>query len=494
MNDATRRKRWSTSKLAVAGAWLLLAAGCGHRAAQPPSLDLDLPPGWTAAQAGEPQQPLPEDTPWPGFDLGDPALAAVIGEALAHNHDLAAAAARVEQAAARARIAGAALAPQLSAGLDGGRSKRNFIGFPIPGSDGGVLSSTSSTVGVALNVSWEADLWGRLAAGRVASRSDFEAARSDFEAARSSLAAQTAKAWLAAVEAQRQLELAARAFDSRSSTAAKVRRRYEAGLRPSLDLRLAQADRAVSAAGVAAREAQLDAAVRQLELLLGRYPSARLELPRELPALAGPVPVGLPAQLLTRRPDLAASERRLAAAGARVDEARAALYPQLRLTGSAGTSSDQVGDLLDGDFSVWNVAGSLLQPLFQGGRLRAGVDLAAAGADEALASYAAGVLRALGEVETTLAAERLLAAQETALAAAVEQSEAAQRLAEQRYETGLGEYLTVLESQRRALDAASRSWDVRRQRLAARIDLYLALGGDLGPDAPQPGDETVEAR
>ena len=243
-----------------------------------------------------------------------------------------------------------------------------------------------------------------------------------------------------------------------------------------------------------ARRLDLDTALRQLEILLGRYPAAQLVLPAGLPELDGPVAAGLPSEVLTRRPDLAAAERRVAAAGARVAEARAALYPQLRLTGSAGTSSDQVADLLDGDFSVWSFAGSLLQPLFQGGRLRAGVDLAAAGADEALAAYASAVLRALGEVETALAAEKGLAEQETALAAAALQAEAARRLAEERYETGLGEYLVVLESQRGALDTASRRLEVQRRRLVARVDLYLALGGDLPPAESGSGDPTPETR
>ncbi|MCB1057555.1 MAG: TolC family protein [Acidobacteria bacterium] len=469
----------------------LLLAGCAHQAPPPPDLEIPLPAHWTAPPAADSALTA---TVAPGFDLGNADLADVVAEALEHNHDLVAAAARLEQAAARARIAGGARVPQVSAGLDAARGKRNFIGLPIPGTDGSVLSSTSTTLGVSLNVSWEVDLWGRLAAGRSAAAADLEAARSDLEAARRSLAAQTAKSWIAAVAARRQLELAQTTLASRDETLGKIRRRYEVGLRSSLDLRLAEADRAGAAAAAVARRLDLDTALRQLEILLGRYPAAQLVLPAGLPELDGPVAAGLPSEVLTRRPDLAAAERRVAAAGARVAEARAALYPQLRLTGSAGTSSDQVADLLDGDFSVWSFAGSLLQPLFQGGRLRAGVDLAAAGADEALAAYASAVLRALGEVETALAAEKGLAEQETALAAAALQAEAARRLAEERYETGLGEYLVVLESQRGAVDTASRRLEVQRQRLVARIDLYLALGGDLPPAESGSGDPTPETR
>ncbi|MDY7092292.1 MAG: efflux transporter outer membrane subunit [Acidobacteriota bacterium] len=462
---------------------------CGHSTAVSPEVGVEVPERWTAEAAISEAAPgdlsLPalaaSDLPEVGFDLGEPALAAVIEEALEGNRDLAAAAARLDQAAARARIAGADLWPQASAGFDANRSKRNFIGFPIPGSGGDeVLSSTSTTFGVALNVSWEPDLWGRVRAGRDAANADLAAAQADFVGARRSLAAQTAKAWLAAVEAAQQRSLAQVTLENREDSTAKVRRRYEAGLRSPLDLRLAQASDEGARASLAARRAQLDAALRQLEVLLGRYPAARLELAGELPRAAA-VPAGLPSELVTRRPDVQAAERRLVAAGARVAEARASLYPRITLTGSTGTSSEQLENLLDGDFSVWSLAGSILQPLFQGGRLRAGVDLARATEAEGVAAYAGTVLRAFAEVETNLAATELLRLQEEALEGAVEQAVAAERLAQERYGSGLADYLTVLESQRQALDSQSQLLSVRRQRLAAQIDLYLALGGDLEP-------------
>lgn len=450
-----------------------------------PAPSAPAPAAWTAGSSTE----APAASP--GFDLGDPALAVLIDEALAANLDLEVAAARLEQAAARARIAGAAIWPQVAAGVDGARAQRNFIGFPIPGSERGVLSSTTTTWGVALNVSWELDLWGRIRAGRDAASADLEAAAIDFEAARRSLAAQVAKTWLAALEARQQVELGERTVSNRADAAVKVRRRYEAGLRPSLDLRLAETSHQAALAALAGRRVELDAALRQLELLLGRYPAAEVELPRSMPS-PPPIAPGLPAALVARRPDLLAAERRLAAAGARVAEARAALYPRLTLTGSAGTSSDELEDLLDGDFSVWSVAGSLLQPLFQGGRLRAGVDLAAAGSDEALARYASAALVAFGEVEASLAARRLLAEQRQALELAAEQAGAAEALALRRYQAGLGDYLTVLESQRQALDARSQLLAVERALLAARVDLYLALGGDLPAESP-PGRATSVA-
>jgi NodT family efflux transporter outer membrane factor (OMF) lipoprotein len=198
------------------------------------------------------------------------------------------------------------------------------------------------------------------------------------------------------------------------------------------------------------------------------------------------VPAGVPSELVARRPDLAAAEARLAAAGFEVAAARAALYPQVRLTGSAGRSSEELEDLLDNDFTVWSIAGNLLQPIFQGGRLRAGVDLARATFEEATALYAGQVLRAFREVETSLGADAFLAGQVAALEEAAGEAREAQELAEERYRSGLQDFLSVLEAQRRLYDAESRLLEVRRARIDARIDLILALGGGFSTAAPPP--------
>ena len=192
------------------------------------------------------------------------------------------------------------------------------------------------------------------------------------------------------------------------------------------------------------------------------------------------MPAGLPAELLSRRPDLVEAERRLAASWARVSEAKRALYPRLSLTGSNGKASADLGDLLDGDFAVWSLAANLTQPLFQGGRLRAGVELAESRRDEAAAVFTAAVLRALAEVEGGLAADRFLAGQEEALRGAAASAAAAQRLAQERYLQGVTDIVTLLDAQRRAHEAKSQLLDVRKQQIDNRIDLHLALGGDFG--------------
>jgi NodT family efflux transporter outer membrane factor (OMF) lipoprotein len=466
----------------------VLALGCASvpKVAQP-DLDLETPAEWTGASLAQGQV---DPTWWESF--GSPELNQTIDTALERNWDLRAAAARVRQAEAQARIAGADLEPQVGVGLDAARRRQNFIGFPIPGAPpGSVLSSTSTNLGLSLSVSWEIDLWGRLGARAGAGVADLQAAQADLAGAHLSLAGQVAKTWFAAAEAAQQVELARAQVASFQTTVRQVRSRYERGLRPALDLRLALANLEGGEAALRARQEVLDAVVRQLEILLGRYPGRQLETPARLPDTPPAVPGELPADLVARRPDLAAAERRLAAAGARLTAAKKDLYPRLSLTASGGTASAELGDLVSGNFGVWSLAANLLQPLFQGGRLRAAIELARGTSEERLAGYASSALNAYLEVETTLRAETLLAERETHLAEAARQSRAAERLADDRYRAGLENFVTVLESQRRAFQAES-EWILARQlRLANRVDLFLALGGGFERDEETGGPKVV---
>jgi NodT family efflux transporter outer membrane factor (OMF) lipoprotein len=471
--------------------------GCGSPPpVTPPEAQFDLPAEWTAKDArGEPiaaptaqlgaatvivagdSTHVPVLAPW-WTDFGDARLDALVVEAIAHNFELQAAAARLDAARARSAIAGADQYPSLDVGLTGQRRKQNFIGLPIGGpGGGGIVSSTTTSYALGFSAFWEIDLWGRIRAGKVAALADQEAAAVDLAGAHLSLAAQTAHAWFAAIEAALQLELAESTARSFRESAEWVRGRYERGLRPSLDLRLALANLATAEATAAARRQQLDAAVRTLEVMLGRYPAGELTVTDSLAAVPPPIPAGLPATLLTRRPDLVAAERRLVAADSRVAAAWRAQFPRLSLTGDAGTSAIDIEDLADTDFSVWSLVGNLAQPLFQGGRLRANVKLARAGAREASAAYQTQLLRAFSEVERALVAEEALARQEREMEIAVEQSVAAQRLAENRYASGLESYVTVLEAQRRALINQATLLTIRRQRLDARVNLHVAMGG-----------------
>jgi NodT family efflux transporter outer membrane factor (OMF) lipoprotein len=465
-----------------------LLAGC---AAGPPITRQPLaiePPATYQADPGAPAAETPPARPslpttggswWRRF--GDPLLDDLVDEALGNSPTLEAAAARLDAALAQAEVAGADRLPRIDAGLNGARRRQNFIGLPIPGAEGDVLSNTSSTRGASLDVAWEADLWGRLRAGSAAALARAEAAEADLAAVRNSLIGQVAKAWFGWLEAREQLRIAEETLDNRARFRQQIEERYRRGLRSALDLRLALASEANSEAAMVVRAEGEANAARRLEVLLARYPGA-VSLPEAASGLPARPPSAIPreqpADLLTRRPDLIAAELRMAASGLDVAAARAALYPRLSLNGSIGRSSSAFEDLLDNDFSVWSLAAGLVQPLFQGGRLRAAVSAAEARRTEAAAAYLSTALGAFNEVESALSAERFLDERVAALAIATEQSAAARDLAEQRYRTGLDVYLTVLEAQRQAALSRGQLLLARRLRLEARVDLHLALGGD----------------
>lgn len=470
-------------------------------AVQYPILEIETPDRWTATTNQSPDQQAethqadsigvsreaPSTAWW--ADLGDSVLTALIVEGLRSNHDLKAAAHRLEIAVAQARIAGAPITPQATAGVDASRSRRNFIGFPLGGGAGdGVVASETTGLNANILISWEVDLWGRMRAGHAAALADVGAAQADLAGARVSLAAQIGRLLFSVIEAQNQLDLAIATAANQDRTARQIEDRYDRGLRSSLDLRLARSGAASSRAAVAARRSQLDATKRSLETLLGRYPSATLSSMPDLPVVDGPVPAGMPAQLIQRRPDLAAGERRIRAAQLRGKQARRSLLPRISLTASGGRSSESLGDLLDGDYSVWNLVANLSQPLLQVGRLRAQVDLTAAAEEAALAEYAAIALRAYAQVEGALEAELSLAEQEQAMRVAASEARAAERVAQDRYARGLINYIALMESQQRAFSAQSQLLSVRRSRLEARVDLYVALGGgfSLSPSSSAP--------
>lgn len=430
------------------------------------------PDKWSA---GETVAGQIDSTWWMHF--GDARLDSLVDEALLKNFNLQAAAASLDAAVAQAKIAGASRFPQLNAGMTASRVKQNFIGLPIPFVTEKVLTSTNTIYSPSLNFSWELDLWGRIRSGQSAALADVEASQAELAGAKLSVTAQVVKTWFAAIESRRQVELARATAESYRLSSEQIQDRYERGLRRALEVRLALSNLAASEAMLSQIQAQHEAIVRQLEILLARYPSAALQLSADLPDLPADVPAGLPAELISRRTDVVAAERRLVASDARIRQAKAALYPRISLTGSAGTSSNEFGDLLDGDFSVWSIVGNLLQPLFQGGRLRAGVDLAKSQADMALAQYGQTVLSAYRDVESSLANERFLRQRQEALETATEQAVAARQLAEDQYANGIIDLITMLDARRSAFASESQLLTVRRERLDARIDLYLALGG-----------------
>ena len=276
-----------------------------------------------------------------------------------------------------------------------------------------------------------------------------------------------------AIEARQQERLAKFTVTTYKTTVERIRARFEQGVRSSLDLRLAEASLAGAKANVAELITAANLATRQLEVLLGRIPSNKLMIPEELPSMPAAVPAGVPAKLLARRPDLVAAEHRLSAAGASVRQAKASLYPQISLTASTGTSTSDLSELVSGDSLIWTLGSNLMQPVFQGGRLRQNVKMQRAHFKAAEAGFRSAVLNALGEVENALDAESHLAMMDESLGEAHKQSQAAAQIALERYDRGRKTSSPCLRrGGARSMPRAA--GDRCRLRLDNRINLHLA--------------------
>ena len=441
-------------------------------------LGIEAPEAWHATREGR----SGVDRDWVSR-FKDGRLRQLVDEAMANNRDLRAAYARYEQALQQVRIAGAAAMPTADLTFGGNRQKQNFIGFPIGGGPaGGVASNTFNQFNLSLGTQWEADVWGRIRAGKAAAMADAQAAEQDLRAAQTSLAARVASAWFTIAEESSQVALARETEATFQKTAEAVRDRFARGQQEdggaASQLRLAETDVATAKAARIERQQNLDAAIRRLEVLLGSYPAGQVKA-ASLPAVPAKPPVGLPSELLQRRPDVLAAERRFASAGKRLSEARRALFPRLALTSSAGTATGDLSDLLNSDFGVWQLAGNVVQPIFTGGQLRAEANVRYARERETLAELQQTVLNAFSEVESALMAERLLAERAAAVEAALTLAREADQAARSEFATGVGDLLTILAAQNSVLRLRSQQLTLQRLRLENRINLHLALGGDF---------------
>ncbi|UZE96370.1 efflux transporter outer membrane subunit [Alkalimarinus alittae] len=415
-------------------------------------------------------------------DFNDPQLEALIQQALANNHDLKASAARVEAALAQARIAGAALNPSVNGNMDAQRRRSNSE------NNGNVSNNYNTDLGLGVDISWEVDLWGRLSNRANAATLDVEVSEAEWQAAQLSLAASVARSWFNLTEAQLQLNLVEQRLLNLSDNLITIEEDFKLGLRDALDVYLARADVAGEQARIANRRSDLLSARRTLEILLGQYPEGLINSTSTLTPLRSPIPSGLPSELLQRRPDLIASQKRLASTNELAAAAHADRFPRLTLTGDVGTRSNDLSNLVSSDYLVWSVFGGLTAPIFDSGRLEAEEERAVANIKMAEANYNQALLNAFQEVEAGLINETLLQQQEAALKTASEESQAAEDLAFDQYQSGLLNFVTVLESQRRSFDAQSTEIDVRNQRLQNRINLYLALGGAFVDDTSNQQD------
>ena len=401
----------------------------------------------------------------------DETLSAMVDEALTFNADLQAAALRVERAGGYLTVAGAALLPQVGAYGTG---------------SGATSNSTSGLNGLWVSASLELDIWGRVRYGQAAAQADAEALAADYAYARQSLAAMVAKGWFVATEAGLQRAIVQDMVRSSESLLGLAQDRLRVGNGTEQEVAVARAN--VGPYRDMLRQADLsrEQALRALELLLGRYPSAELAVAQNLSAMPAPVPVGLPSELLERRPDVVAAERRVAAAFNRIGEAQAARLPRISLTAGISSISSDVIVLQDRDNPAWGLGVNLLAPIYQGGALRAQVDIRTTEQKLAVAAYASAGQRAFGEVENALAAEFALNDREAILQANVRDNERALELAQAQFRVGSADRRAVEQRQLALQSARTSLLRVQSERLAQRVNLHLALGGDFSDTTAGP--------
>jgi NodT family efflux transporter outer membrane factor (OMF) lipoprotein len=403
---------------------------------------------------------------WQRF--GSHELQSLVQAALAGSPDLAMAMERVRQAEAQVGIAGASLFPTIDLGF--GTSRKS--------SSGDTGSRTSDASSTTLNVSYEVDLWGRNRAGVRAANEALRGSVYDRDAAQLTLVSGVAIGYFQLLSLRSRLALARENLAIAERVQALVATRARNGVATQLDVERQDATVLAQRAALMPLERQERQTLAALAVLIGRTPQGFEVASTGIADLQVPVvDPGLPAELLVRRPDIASSEARLAGANADLAAARAALLPRIQLTGAAGASSAALMTIIGGPSTAVSLALSVLQPIFDGGRLRGQVHVAESVERELVESYRKVILAALAEVESTLVAASRVARQETLQADVLAKSQNALRLAEVRYREGADDLMTVLDAQRSLFDAQDRLAQIRLDRLQSAVDLFKALGG-----------------
>lgn len=460
--------------LALAGA----LAGCRGPTSVVEYLALDAPNRWTAHYP-TPASPHLQNEPW-WRDFGGDEVDALLTALRDGSPSLEAAIGRRDAALAQARISGASLGPQSALELQRSRQRQRFVGLPLPGGDDS-LESQFDTSQLTLRVDWELDLWGRLRAARTAARYQAQAEQHELEGLWQSLIAQTLKTWISTIEAARLTEIAIEARDNLQVSTTLLERRYDDGLVSLDSVEMSRQAYADAIAQTSVSQAEFDAMRRSLNALIGTYPDTNPSIPSTLPELLEPISPGIPSETLECRPDVQAARERLAAGSERVWQARATLLPRVALTGSTGTLSSDLSELLRQDFSIWNLAGGITQPVFQSGRLRASVDLETARERSLAAEYVRTMLHAMREVETGLTMEVALHDRLQRSTNGLSERESIAQRRHRRHARGLESRLRYLEAERDHLLAQSQVVRSRADLLRNRVDLRIALGAHSLP-------------
>lgn len=415
-------------------------------------------------------------------DFNDPQLDALIQEVWTHNSTLLGAIRRRDASAARSHLDKVASIPRVDLQAQAGRQKQinDFVANSafIP------EQSYISRLRIGLGVSWELDVWGRAQNTSQAAMGEVWAASLDVEAAKFSLAAQTASLWFGLIAAEQRMRISLQTLANHDANVEFARQRYRDGLISSAELRAALSEQTAAQIENVSLRLDRDRTARQLEVLLGRYPSAELVGAEQLPALPEALDAGVPSQMLERRPDVQSAALRVIASDQRLLAAKKTLLPQFSISASGASQSAYRDLLFTEDSFVWSIGGGLLQPLFDSGQIKAGIRSQRALMFESIHRYRDTVYNAFREVEDGLAADAALREQHGYMQTALELADQGRQAAEERMADGSVDGMVYLAAERGLLTTRARLLDIELAALNNRVALMLALGGS--PEAPPP--------
>ena len=457
---------------------VLLLGGCAvgpdykrpDTAATSPAAFVETGPWKVAA----PKDDLPKGSWWKIFH--DPALDALEIQATSASPTVQAGIARRDQAFAVAGVTRADFFPFLS--LDPGASRARYSGSRQVPPGANNAAYTTNSFNLPLDLGYELDLWGRVRRANESARALADASDANYHTILLGVQGDVAQTYFTLRSLAVERELVGRSIQTRRDALDLVNKRYSGGASAQLDVLRAETELATAESDALALDQRRAALRHALAVLCGQTPEGfvfddQASLPTTTPAL----PVGLPSEVLERRPDVAAAERTLAASNASIGVAKAAFFPQIKLIGSAGYNSDDLNSLLNSDSRQWSLGPAISLPIFQGGRNIANYDRAKAVYDESLANYRQRVLVAFQEVEDGLSGLRYLDSQSETLRRAVSSSRQAASLSTVRYKAGLVSYLEVVDAERTALQNELTATQLANQRLTTSILLVKALGG-----------------
>ncbi|MBN2691171.1 MAG: efflux transporter outer membrane subunit [Burkholderiaceae bacterium] len=459
------------SRLSLAVPLVLMLAACAATPPEP-AVKVALPASYTQANSDwQPAQALaaaPRGAWWSVFD--DPVLADLEAQVAQHNQSLAAQLAAYEQAQAAVSQAQAAYYPTLTTGASATRAKTANIG------------TVGNSLSASLGASWEPDLWGKVRLQVQAGQASAAASAATLASTQLSLQSTLATSYLQLRSVDAQTKLANDTVAAYQRALQLTDNRYKAGVDTAADVaqartQLLQAQTSLTDLGVTRVQLQ-----NAIAVLVGKPPSEfSLPVVSTLPAVPA-IPAGIPAQLLQRRPDLAAAQAQVAAANAQIGVAQTAWFPNLTLSAQGGSQAARIAQLFSAPSLFWSIGPQLAATLFDGGLRRAQVASSQAAYRQTVASYRQSVLTALQQVEDNLAAQRILAQEAQQQAEVVQAADVSLRLAENQYKAGTAPYLNVLTAQTTATSARNAQLTLLNRRYAASVGLIQALGGGWGDD------------